>query len=93
MQPAMPPSLPRCCCFLPSSHCHLHWVAKETPVPQCSLLKSTPRIPTVHCCGCDCSLCDPSRLQPVQIAPAAFWLQPNLRMESLSLQALHLFLI
>lgn len=59
-------------------------------MPQCSLLKS-PHTPTVHCCGCDCSLRDLSRLQPVRIAPAAFWQQPNLRMESLSLQALHLF--
>lgn len=42
MQPAVPPSLPRCCCFLPSSHCHLHRVAKETPMPRCSLLKSPP---------------------------------------------------
>lgn len=45
----MSPSLSRSCIFLPSSYCHLHHVAKVTPVPLCFLLKS-PRTTAIYCC-------------------------------------------
>lgn len=83
-------SLYECCFFLPSSYCHLHKVAKVTPVPRCALLKS-PASPLCTAAGkCDYSFCGPSRLQHVQIVPAGPQQQLNLSMESLSLWTLRL---